>query len=127
MKAQELALLVDQFDQVRSDRLDADKLSSTLKKQETQLKTQIIDHLQAEGVDVIGGTTLTVTLTRKSKPNAQDWGEIYGYILETREFDILHRRLTETAIKARWEDGLNIPGVTEIEVLDLSLSHVRRG
>jgi hypothetical protein len=43
------------------------------------------------------------------------------YIRETGSLDLLHRRLTESAVSARWAEGVNIPGVSVHTKHDLKL------
>jgi hypothetical protein len=40
-----------------------------------------------------------------------DFGALEGYIREHGALDLLQRRLTESAVKLRWDDGIQIPGV----------------
>ena len=123
--AGKLSRMVDRFHDAREQRLEADRRAAALKKEENDLKQLIIDNLLSSGTDVIGGRVLTVTLVKKSKPSAQDWGAIYDYIKEHDAFDLLHRRLTEKAVKERWDAEENVPGVVELTVNDLSLSTQR--
>jgi hypothetical protein len=52
-------------------------------------------------------------LTRKEKPTPRctDWAGLHAHIKETGEFDLLHKRLTETAVMARLGDGVYLPGI----------------
>lgn len=125
LTAKQLANMVDDFHSARQERLRLKRLMEDKQKEETNLKESLILHMRAQGVSVIGGAILTVTLKSKIVPKAEDWGVLYDYIREHDAFDLLHRRLTETAVKARWDDGINIPGVVEFEYPELSLSTVR--
>jgi hypothetical protein len=40
----------------------------------------------------------------------RDWAAVLGYIKETGEVDLLQKRLTESAVKARWDVGATVPG-----------------
>lgn len=126
MEVAELAAMVDTFHRTRQERLEADKIASALKKKENDLKAGIIQELQRQEVDVVGGKELTVTLVIEKKPSVSNWGIFYNYIRETGQFDLLHRRVAVTAVKERWEQNVYVPGVTEIAVPNLSLSTVRR-
>jgi hypothetical protein len=44
--------------------------------------------------------------------------------VEHGAWDIMQKRLTQTAIDLRWEDGVSIPGVEAFPVDDLSISEV---
>ena len=125
MEASELAAIVDEFHRVRETRLAADRTAKALKSSESRLKATIIAELREQGVPVVGGETLTVTLVKEGKPTCQDWPALYAYIHDNDAYDLLEKRLLKSAVKARWEDSENVPGVIEVDVYDLSLSTVR--
>lgn len=54
-----------------------------------------------------------------SDPEA--WNKIYAFIKKTDSFDLLQRRLHEGAVKARWDDGQQIPGVVQFIKKDVKL------
>lgn len=114
--------LVDSFAEVREMRLAADKEASELRKQETELKQQIIQHLQNEHMTAVGGSKAVLTLTHKVKPTATDWSLIWRYINETKLFSLLHKRLTEEVVKELWDAGEVIPGVGAYDVYDVTIS-----
>jgi len=43
-----------------------------------------------------------------------DWSATLEYIKMTGSVDLLQKRLTESAVKARWDSGVDIPGVDKI-------------
>jgi hypothetical protein len=55
-----------------------------------------------------------------------DWEEVYKYIKANDAFDLLQRRLTETAVKLRWDDGIRLPGIETLRVYDVSISGVSK-
>lgn len=122
---QQFAALVDNYHLKKQERLKADRTASALKKSERNLKETIIHHLREQDVKVIGGTYLTVTLQKIGRPSVADWPTLYEYISENEAYDLLHRRLTTSAVEERWENGENIPGVVEVDVYELSESTVR--
>lgn len=122
MELEALTNLVDEFGVVRDTRLAADKAAAKLKEQEGLLKEQIIKALQEVDGGGVTGSMTGVKLQRKTKPVASDWTKVHAYILETGSLDLLHRRLTEEAVKARWDDQIIIPGVEPFIVFDLTVS-----
>jgi len=125
MDTAEIKSLVDEYDDVKQRRLATDRAAKELKGQETRLKEKITNELRESGLAAAGGSVLTVTLKPKDKPVAEDWPQLYVYIRSTDAFDLLHKRLTEAAVKARWEDSIQVPGVGKYIVYDLSESRVR--
>lgn len=122
MELADIASLVDEFGTKRDARLAADKVAAKLKEEEGLLKERIISALRAAESTTIGGALFGVNLQKKVKPVAQDWAQIHAYILENQALDLLHRRLTEEAVKLRWADGIVVPGVGEYDVYDLTVS-----
>lgn len=51
------------------------------------------------------------TATRKDSVLVRDWSLLLPYVQATGELDLLQRRVTESAVKARWEDGKELPGI----------------
>jgi hypothetical protein len=47
-------------------------------------------------------------------PMVQDWVQTLNYIKATGSVDLLQKRLTESAVKARWDVGVDIPGVDKL-------------
>lgn len=76
-----------------------------------QEQKAILDQLTAANVttDFYGGYHLRVET--KKVPRCTDWPGFHAYVKETGAFDLLHRRLTETAIMARLDDGEYVPGI----------------
>jgi hypothetical protein len=53
---------------------------------------------------------------RKSvnSPLVNDWAATLEYVRATGQVDLLQKRLTESAVKARWDSGVDIPGVDKV-------------
>jgi hypothetical protein len=113
--------IADEYNEARKARLEADKKVEFLKARETELKERIIKLMQSTGEDSMGGDACVVFLNRKDEPQATDWQAIYTYIAANDAFELLHRRLTATAIKERKENGENIPGIAWYPVYSLSV------
>ena len=116
--------IIEQFAAKKAERLAADKVAQALKHEEVELQNEICKLLKDSGLTGAGGATHKVTLKTIDKPVAQDWDEIYTYIKEEDAFDLLQRRLTEGAVKARWEEDIDIPGIATYPVDKLTLSKV---
>jgi hypothetical protein len=122
MDTQDLTMLVDKFGEVRDTRLAADKAAEKLKEQENLLKEQIITALRDSDSGGITGSHFGVKLQKKDKVVVTDWAPVYAYIKDNDAFDLLHKRITEGAVKLRWEDGVQIAGLETYPVYDLTVS-----
>lgn len=126
MELSELSKLVDEFVAQRRDRLAADRVAAILKEKENVLKEEVIRELQLNNATLVGGSSgAVVKLQEKEKPVANDWSKLYAYIREHDAFDLLHKRITEGAVKLRQDDGIEIPGVEMFKVYDLTVSGVK--
>jgi hypothetical protein len=114
--------LIDQYISTRAERLDLDKQAKLIGEHEELLKKAIIAKYQEQGITALGSRLGTVKVTRSEEPVAQDWPTVWKYIQETGEFELLHKRLTNLAVKERWDVGLEIPCVGKQEVLLLSVT-----
>ena len=118
----QLAYLVDQYENARAERLAADKVAKELKSKETKLHDELCDALAESGVGMVGGSTHKVTLKITRKPQAADWPALYEYIKQNNAFELLQRRLGERAINERLEQGEDIPGLSFFNKRSLSVS-----
>ena len=114
--------LINQYISVRAQRLIKDKESATIKEFEEVLKDAIIAKYKEQGLKALGASNGVVKMTILIEPQATDWLAVYEHIKETGHFDLLHRRLTNLAVKERWDVGIEIPGVGRQEVFKLSVS-----
>lgn len=125
MEIKELSTLIDYYLVARDNRLEADREAERLKKAESIILTQLIGILRDESIPAGVGTLGTVRLQKKDKPICTDWQSLYDFIYQNKAFDLLHKRITEGAIKLRLEDGIVVPGVEFIPDYSLSISNVK--
>lgn len=88
-------------------RLNLDRQSKALKRQVDDLSAQIIAGMTAAGLTMVDGARIEEV----QKPFISDFSELEKFIIEHGALDLLQKRLTESAVKLRWEDGISVPGV----------------
>jgi hypothetical protein len=98
-----------------------------LEEQEKAVREFIINNLPASEATGIAGKKARVTIEKKNVPTAKDWPKLYAYIKKTGAFDLLQRRLANDAIKARWEEGKQVPGVDVFTTKTLSINAIKGG
>jgi len=105
---------------IRSSRLELTKQVNLLQKEEEKLAAEILPMVPQLGEIREGG----FILRRKSvtKPKVGDWHSLYDYIRSNNAFDLLHKRLTESAVRLRWDDKVQVPGVEAITDESLEVS-----
>lgn len=112
---------IDKLYALRAERLAIGKQVDSLKAQEAVLRRNIINRLSANGLDSGRGKDATASITKETTCNIVDWQAFTAYVLETNGLDLLQKRVSMEAVKARWEDEINVPGVVKVELPNLSL------
>lgn len=92
-------------------RLEADRVAKGLKSEEDKLFGELQLAMMAAGLSYFHIPSVEVKIEEKVKPYISDFGQLEGYIKEHGALDLLQKRLTESAVKLRWDDGIQIPGV----------------
>lgn len=102
-------------------RLALDREAKKIAEEVDELKAQAIGLMQKMGINSISLAEVTATVQEKEKPFIVDYGLLEKYIVENKAIDLLQKRLTESAVKLRWADGVAIPGVGVITETKLQL------
>lgn len=114
--------LIDLYIATRAQRLAKDKEAAAIKEQEDDLSKAIIAKMKAGDITAQGAQNGLVKLNHNVEPVATDWPALYAFIKANDAWELLHKRVTATAIKERWDDGEEIPGVGRADVYKLSVS-----
>ena len=49
-------------------------------------------------------------------PTVQDWDEVYKYLIQTKQFELIQKRMSATAFRELLQMGMNVPGVKATEL-----------
>ena len=109
---------------LKQERLKQQKVVDALKEEEEALKEHIIQTLPKSESTGVAGKLARVTVVPKVVPQVKDYDKLYAHILKTKSFDLLQRRLNDTAIKARWDENKQVPGVEPFTTSTVSLNKV---
>jgi hypothetical protein len=124
MTESKIETLVAEYNRKRLERLELNKKADALEKDEHKIKAELIAALKATGNTEFRSDRCFLQLKPKIKPVAEHWALVFKFIKDNDAFDILQKRLTETAVKARWDEGVIIPGINKFPVDDLSITTV---
>lgn len=103
----------------RAERLAADKVAEALKKEESAMKSWLIEVFREqrfEGIVIDGRIT---GLNPHDVHIVEDRELLIQYIYENEAIDLLQFRLSDGAVFAREDEGEEVPGVRVEEVYDL--------
>lgn len=119
-----LGSCADRLFELRNKRLAEQKKVDEIEAEEIALKNHIIENLPKSEACGVSGRLARVTIVAKQIPQVKDWGAFYKYVKKTGSFDLMQKRLADTAVKERWESGKEIPGVEHFNVVSVSINKV---
>jgi len=117
-----LGACADRLYKLRQQRLDEQKRVDAIAAEEVALKSYIIDTLPKSEASGVAGRYARVTVVTKHVPQVDDWDALYKYVVRTKSWDLLQRRVNPAAVQARWDDHKAVPGVGEFTVVNLSIN-----
>jgi len=108
---------------LRRERLKLQAVVDIMDQKEKNLKLELVGLIRAQNgtqlMETQGELEVGVSLVQTTEPNVDNWSELIQYIKETGELDLLHKRLTASAVKQRWEEGKTLPGVSSVVKYDV--------
>lgn len=106
-----LAECADALYRVRKERLAFQQKLEAYKSMEGALREHLIDKLPKGKASGISGKVARVTIEVVPIPVLDDFDTFMKHVTKTKSFDLVQRRINETAIKARWENNKTVPGI----------------
>lgn len=125
MKPEELSLKVDAFKSLSDKRKEMQKEVDALYAHEKVLREELVLHLRQQNIGAIGGKLATITLVEKSVPICDDWDAFWKYVRDHDAPEMMHRRISDKAVKERIEAGEIVPGIGTLVSYDLSVRKVK--
>jgi hypothetical protein len=114
--------LINQLISVKQQRTELAAKDSELSKEVSRLEADIMHAMTEAGTTKAASPEgHSAAMNKKTHPVIVDWNTFYEYVAKSQSFDLLHKRLSSTAFKDRWESGEVIPGTSTSEVWELSV------
>jgi hypothetical protein len=110
---------------VRAARQEIAAKAEAEKQQEALIENLILDRFGKSELEGATGKLAKASIKRSDVPTVSspaDWKKLEAHIKRTGEFDILQRRLSVEACRARWAEKRAIPGVQVFNKIGLSLT-----
>lgn len=126
-EAKDIGAHIDALYALREQRLGIERRVKEMKEQEVQMRNSIFEMLAGMGLTKASGAVATAGIKVSNVPLVEDWDQLWKYIQQTGEFDLVQKRVSVTAWRARFDDGITIPGVSKVEDVDISLTKASRG
>lgn len=116
---------IDLLFTLREQRRELEAKIKTIKEQEDAVDAHLMNNFEKAGLDGARGKLAQVSIKRSTVADVQDWDKLYAYISRNKAWDLLQKRASITALRARWDDKKVVPGVEPKEITALSLTKVQ--
>ena len=81
-----------------------------------ELEAQISIRMQEQGLDKISNGGQTISLKNEIVPTVENWDLLQEHIAETKQFELMHKRVSATAYREAVAAGMDVPGVKSTEL-----------
>ena len=122
MEPTSIAEAADMLVALRDKKASVQKELDSIKAEEEKLKAYVIDELPKSNATGVEGRYARVRVTVKPTPVVEDWSALKAHILATGEFDLLAKSISRTAVKERWSQDEEVPGIGVFNHVGVSLT-----
>jgi hypothetical protein len=124
----EMGLVADEYALTRAFRLALEKMVMPVQQRESELREHMIANLEKSRGD--GGNTgaagklYRVQIRDKATPRVTDWAAVHAFVAANNRFDLLQKRLSDTAVLEMFDNNEPPPGVDRILLPDVSVTKI---
>ena len=108
--------LLTDLTEVRMNLKNLQEKERGFKSRKMELEAKIVSTLKQQGIDRIGNDVCTLSIKEEIVPTVQDWDEVYKYLIQTKQFELIQKRMSATAFRELLQMGLSVPGVKATEL-----------
>tara|TARA_R100001460_G_scaffold44021_2_gene80480 strand:+ start:985 stop:1368 length:384 start_codon:yes stop_codon:yes gene_type:complete len=102
--------------QLRGSIKDLQEQEKVLKQEQNELEAGIIAQMKELGIDRAGNDMCTISTKVEVVPTVSDWDAVWQHIFDTRQTELLQKRMSATAFRELASMGQTIPGVSPTEL-----------
>tara|TARA_B100000927_G_scaffold191399_1_gene154392 strand:- start:4731 stop:5099 length:369 start_codon:yes stop_codon:yes gene_type:complete len=108
--------LLAEYGTVRDGIKELQAQEKELNTSKRELEAQISIRMQEQGLDRISNGGQTISLKNEIVPTVEDWDLLQMHVAETKQFELMHKRVSATAYREAIAAGIEIPGVKSTEL-----------
>lgn len=115
-KQQTMDQLLTELTEVRTNLKTLQEKERGFKSQKMELEAKIVSTLKEQGIDRVGNDGCTLSIKQELVPTVEDWDQVYQYLLQTKQFELIQKRMSATAFRELLQMGMHVPGVKATEL-----------
>ena len=119
-KEKNLNTLLDELASIRGEIKSLQEQEKVLKLRQNDLDSEIIRKMEDQGLDQIANDVCTVSKKIDVVPTVEDWDVVHQHILDTKQFELLQKRMSATAWRELLQMGQAVPGVKATELTKIN-------
>jgi hypothetical protein len=113
--------LIDMFVAAKAEKEALAEQAKKINERMATIEADIMALMSATGITQAASDKASCTMSEKKHPAIEDWNVFYAYVAETKQFELLHKRLSSPVFRDMWEAGEHIPGTKSTSVWELSV------
>jgi hypothetical protein len=113
--------LINKFVDIKARKESLASEIKTCNEDLAKIEADIMEQMSNAGISQAGSDKATCFMKSTPSPSIVDWNAFYSYVAETKQFELLHKRLSSTVFRERWDAGETIPGTKMTPVWELSV------
>ena len=115
-----LNTLLAELASIRGEIKSLQEQEKVLKLRQNDLDSEIIRKMEDQGLDQIANDVCTVSKKIDVVPTVEDWDVVHQHILDTKQFELLQKRMSATAWRELLQMGQAVPGVKATELTKIN-------
>ena len=120
--------LVAIHSKIKARQAALDKEIADLEEQRNEIRMAIKDQMKALGLSSVKTSSGTVSLTKATRYNTQDWDSFKAFVLEHQVVDLLEKRIAQGNMATFLEEnpGVLPPGLNATTSFDIRVTKARK-
>lgn len=103
---------IDNMFDLREKKRALDAQIKDLDGQLATLESELMEDMTAQGIDKTAGSKATVSITKTTVANVEEWDTFLAYVYKMKYGHLLQRRVSDPAYRELLEQGKKVPGVS---------------
>ena len=112
----------DRLAEIRDAKRELERGIKVLDEERREIEDHLIATLSKSDSTGVSGKVARVRIVTDEIPAARDWPALWRYVQDHDAWDLLQKRLSSGAVKDRWAEGVQIPGVEPYTAVKVSLT-----
>lgn len=101
---------IDSLWEKREEKRNMEARIKTIESEIVAIEESLIDRMDGEKTSKSQGSKASASITTAVAANVEDWPAFHAYVAKNKYFHLLHKRVSDPAMRELWDAGKKIPG-----------------